>query len=589
MNSFANHRHDNLNVLEALIDRVEHTDRGKRTLGKAVRDVLLRGAATVGEGYFSAVVQDIAKVLGASLVLIGELDDEGLGVDIIAVCEDGKLTDGLSYDLRDTPCAEVLGGGCCMYPSRVTASFPKDRLLAKMGAEGYVGAPLPGSDGRPVGVLVALFREPVADPEFAFTLMLIFAARTAAELERVAREREARALEAKVLQAQRLESLGVLAGGLAHDFNNLLASMLGSADLATHKLPAEHPALEHLELIGETAADAGGLCRELLAYAGKGRFEVVKTPLSSIVSEQEKLLRASVAKDATLLLELADDTPTCSTDVSQIKQVLLNLVLNASEALTAGKGTIRVSTGLCSVDSEGIASEGIASEGIASDPTPLPLRPGPYAFLKVADTGSGMTPEVKAKLFDPFFTTKFTGRGLGLAAILGIVKGHEGSIQVHSEPGLGSCFTILLPACTEDLAAPREPREQTGWRGSGLALIVDDDPRVALVTADMLELLGFESLVAEGGVQALEIFREHSDRLAVVVLDLTMPGMSGAQVFQEMHELNDSVPVILSSGFDEQDTTQDIACQGLAGFLPKPFRMKALRECLRAAIEAHPR
>jgi two-component system, cell cycle sensor histidine kinase and response regulator CckA len=545
------------------------------SLDAAIRRLVRGGAAFVGNDFFGAIVADLSEVLGAEFVFVGRLTDDGSSVETVALWGGGQLQDNMTYALLHTPCANVVGREVCCHPRQVALEFPDDELLIEMGIEGYVGVPLFAGDGSALGIMVALYQAPVADPEFVSTLMQFFSTRTGAEMERVLREEARRRLEGKLLQSQKLESLGVLAGGLAHDFNNLLAAILGSVDLAALELPVSHSVREHLQLIGKTSEQAGELCRQLLAYAGKGRFELSDVDLSSVVSEVEQLLRASISKSAALELDLAAGLPAVRVDLAQVRQVLLNLVINASEAIGEATGTIRIVTGRVQVDESYLAAEHLqCAAGV-----------GDYVYLEVSDTGGGMSHEEIEKIFDPFYTTKFTGRGLGLAAVLGIVKGHQGIIKIYSESQQGTSFKVMFPEAESPVETEVEqPSEQ--WRGDGLALLIDDDPNVRGVGSRLLEALGFEALTAEDGAVGVRTFQEHADRVRVVLLDLTMPNMGGEEAFRELRKIRSDLPIILMSGFNQQDSISRFVGEGLAGFLQKPFRLRDVANKIQAALEA---
>ncbi len=384
-------------------------------------------------------------------------------------------------------------------------------------------------------------------------------------------EEERRRLEDRMREVQKLESLGVLAGGIAHDFNNLLLVILGNADLALHRLDPSAPARSNVEEIEGASKRAADLCRQMLAYSGRGIFDVGRCDLSEVVRDMAGMLEISISKMATLRYALAQDLPPVQVDVTQIRQVVVNLVTNASEALGGGGGTISVSTGVKACD------RACLSESFLDDDLPG----GQYVFLEVSDTGHGIDEETRRRIFDPFYTTKFTGRGLGLAVVLGIVRGHKGAIRVSSEPGRGTTFRILLPAAAGDKVVRQFAAEQdTASYGGGAVLLVDDDSCVRGVGSGMLEMLGFKVLTASNGREALEIFAKRADEIVLVVLDLTMPEMSGEEAFRAIRRLRSGMRVILSSGYDEQDVVRRFAGKGLTGFLQKPYSLGALRETL---------
>jgi PAS domain S-box-containing protein len=377
-------------------------------------------------------------------------------------------------------------------------------------------------------------------------------------------------------QAQRLESLGVLSGGIAHDFNNLLTIVMGNANLAASHLPPESPAQPYLSQIESATLRAADLTRQLLVYAGKGRMQVIELNLNRLVVEMTQLLTVSISKKAVIRYDLAPDLPGILADPSQIQQLFMNLVTNASEAVgdVAG-GLITIRTGVQKIDD--------TYTGRLLPALPLPA--GTYVTMEVSDTGCGMSPEVLERIFDPFFTTKFTGRGLGLSAMLGILRSHQGSLKVYSEVGRGSVFRLFLPAVSPDLEKPAPARPVSGWRGHGLLLLVDDDLLARTVARSMAEDLGFHVLEAADGQEALALFELRHSEIALVLMDLTMPHLDGGQAFLRMHSVNPKVPVVLTSGYSEQDVLAEFAGSGLAGFLPKPYQGSQFLDVMKRAME----
>lgn len=394
-----------------------------------------------------------------------------------------------------------------------------------------------------------------------------------------AREKE-RELERQVQHTQKLESLGVLAGGIAHDFNNLLTGILGNANLALLDLPAESPSRECLTDIETASRRAADLCRQMLAYSGKGKFVIEPIDVGRLVREMSHLLEVSISKKVRLHYDFAEDLPPILADATQIRQIVMNLITNASDAIGDSTGTITISTGLQHCSSEYLRSPFISE---------LP-PPGNYVYLEVADTGSGMDHQTKLRLFDPFFTTKFTGRGLGLSAVLGIVRGHHGAVRIYSEPGKGSTFKVLFPEQklsenhVDTAEQKREPASVPTTVGTGTVLVVDDDDTVRLAAERMIARMGFTTITARDGQEAVELFKKKQDEILCVLLDLTMPTMDGVECFQELRKLRPDVKVILSSGYNEQDATQRFTGRGLAGFVQKPYQYDLLAGKLRELL-----
>lgn len=394
--------------------------------------------------------------------------------------------------------------------------------------------------------------------------------------ERKRAEEDRLELERQVQHAQKLESLGVLAGGIAHDFNNLLAGILGNAELALLDLPVNSGARQSVELIVTTAQRAADLAKQMLAYSGKGRFVITQLNLSDAVKEMAHLLGVSVSKKAAFKYELADDLPPVQADATQIRQVIMNLITNASEAIGEGQGVITISTGVAQCDAAYLASTRLRGQH---------LEEGTYVFVEVSDNGCGMDESMQEKIFDPFFSTKFTGRGLGLSAVMGIVKGHRGTIEVRSERGRGTSFRVLLPAskATGDVVSDQQPvrREE---KVDGTVLVVDDEAGVRAVTKQLLERKGFHCLAAGNGAIAIEIFRKSAGEISCVILDLTMPDMDGFEVLTELQRIRPDVRVVMSSGYSEQELARRFRDRGVAGFIQKPFRLDALMSAVHEAL-----
>lgn len=389
-------------------------------------------------------------------------------------------------------------------------------------------------------------------------------------------EEEHRKLEQQMQHAQKLESLGVLAGGIAHDFNNILMSILGHAELAMMRMSPASAARDNLFSIEKAAQRAADLSRQMLAYSGKGRFVLENIELGELITEMVHMLEVSISKSVLLRLNLAAGLPPVEVDATQIRQVLMNLVINASEAIGEKSGVISISTGAMQCD-VGYLSSTWLDENLAE---------GLYIYIEVADTGCGMERELINKIFDPFFTTKFTGRGLGMAAVLGIVRGHRGAIKIYSEPGRGTTFKMLLPAASGHADRPSmEPGDEQLWHGKGTILLVDDEETIRALGQEMLIMLGFDVLTAANGRHALEIHRDRQNEINGVLLDLTMPHMDGEETFRELRRLNPDVRVVISSGYNEQEVIQRFLGKGLAGFIQKPYKLSTLSGALKEALE----
>ncbi len=372
-------------------------------------------------------------------------------------------------------------------------------------------------------------------------------------------------LEAQLQRAQKLESLGVLAGGIAHDFNNLLVSVLGRAELAQMCVEPDSTVRPHIDAIATTGERAAELCDQLLAYSGRGHFVIRHLDISEVVSEANQLLRVSISKRATLEYRLEDELPAIEADPSQLRQIIVNLITNASEALGDAGGRISVATGQLHCDELQLRQAILSA-----------AEPGDFVYLEVNDTGCGMDERTQQRLFDPFFSTKFTGRGLGMAGVLGIVRGHKGAIMLRSAPGKGSRFRVLFPAVRG--RAGEAQRRQLPIRNldtKGAILLADDDETVRYTSREMLKRVGAEVVEAEDGQEALELFEAQPDRFVGAVLDLTMPRLGGLEAAQALRELRPDLPIVLVSGYSKTEFAKLAQEQGMA-FVQKPFHMEAL-------------
>jgi nitrogen-specific signal transduction histidine kinase/CheY-like chemotaxis protein len=379
--------------------------------------------------------------------------------------------------------------------------------------------------------------------------------------------------QAALNQAQRLESLGLLAGGVAHDFNNLLVAMLSQTSLALAKLPEAHIAKTHIVKAVNAADRAADLTRQMLAYSGRGQFEVKPLDLNKLIQENLHLFRTAVSKNVQITSDLDDDLPLIEADSGQMQQVVMNLILNAAQATAAQSGVVNVSTNI----------ERLSENQIAWQYGQKPLPAGNYVTLCVQDTGQGMDEETLAKIFDPFFTTKKTGRGLGLSAVLGIIRGHNGGLRVCSEPGKGTTFQLYFPAVSDSNYISEQVTTTMKTTPNNITiLIIDDEDPVREAVVDILSMAGMRVLTAVNGQEGIATYKQHMPNIQLVLLDLSMPGLSGAETFRELIKIDPQVKVVLSSGYSK-DSLQD-QFEGIVGFMPKPFDMDTLLTQVRESL-----
>ncbi|VTR99722.1 ATP-binding protein [Tuwongella immobilis] len=439
--------------------------------------------------------------------------------------------------------------------------FQQYRIIRPDGEVRWVdsqGAYLPASADHPARIMGVM--EDITDRKIAAEMRFRF--------------------DQNIRETQKLESLGVMAGGIAHDFNNLLTTMLGYANLIRADLPKHSPLLEWLEEIEKSANRAADLCKQMLAYAGKGRYEVGPRDLSKLVRESVQLLRLSISKQANLTLNLASGIPAIQADPNQLRQVVMNLVMNASDALGDRAGEIQITTKLAMIRQDDLHQMVLGE-----------LRyPGAYVQLEVRDNGCGMDAETRAKIFEPFFTTKFTGRGLGLAAVVGILRAHGGAMEVQSTPGEGTTFRLIFPP-SERTALPPSPAPSiapppAATPVSGCLLLAEDEESIRKLASLVTKSLGWEVLEASDGDEAMTLFDANQDRVRVVLLDLLMPQRNGREVYDLIRARFPRLPILMMSGYTELEFDEYFITDPCTGFLQKPFTRATLAHQLTQVLQS---
>jgi len=394
--------------------------------------------------------------------------------------------------------------------------------------------------------------------------------------ERIAAQRREEQMKAQMVRTERLESLAVMAGGIAHDFNNLLSAILGNADVALYDLPKDHPATSPLRDIINASRTAADICARMLTYSGKQRAPAEPLSITPLTDELCQALRVRLGAKARLMTLHHHPEARVQGDAAQIRQVLMNLVLNASEALGDDGGQIIVQTRV-----QALRRAQLDDTELGADCTP-----GEYLQIEVRDTGHGMSQDVADRIFDPFFSTKFTGRGLGLASVLGVLRAHKGTIHLKSEKGVGTTFTVSIPLhdTTPHHVIPTPMSDPLPVRHRGTILVVDDVQTVRAVAERMLRRLGYSTRTVEHGRAAVDYVRKHPGVLQAVLLDLTMPEMDGETAFHLIREVEPELPIILMTGYTRSQVSESFSEMDMAGFLAKPFAFQQLRMVLREAL-----
>jgi signal transduction histidine kinase/CheY-like chemotaxis protein len=387
--------------------------------------------------------------------------------------------------------------------------------------------------------------------------------------------RAVEAAEARLRETAKLESLGVLAGGIAHDFNNLLVGMMGNSALALDILGPQSPVRDLLNGVLSASEKAASLTRQMLAYSGRGNFVIEQVDLSTLTAEILPLISSSIHRSISIQTRFQADLPAVEGDRSQLQQIVMNLILNAAEACGTGPGHVNVSTNIRRLEQPMPQPYGLP-----------PISPGDFVVFQVRDTGCGMDAATEARIFDPFFTTKFTGRGLGLSAVLGIVRAHRGAVSIDSTPGRGTVFEVLFPAGAVPVRASGDSLSTPdAVGGSGVILIVDDEKIVRQLAHATLTRCGYDVLVAEDGRAAVDLFARESHRVSAVVLDVTLPDMSGDEAMTRLREIHPRVKVIVSSGFSQSEAVERFRGHALDGFLQKPYKSRELASLVKETLD----
>jgi signal transduction histidine kinase/CheY-like chemotaxis protein len=386
-------------------------------------------------------------------------------------------------------------------------------------------------------------------------------------------EEEKSRLEAQFQQTQKLESLGVLAGGIAHDFNNILSIILGHCYILEEDIDSEIDRKSHIRHISKSAGRAADLCRQMLSYAGKSELNQTSVNLWLLIDENVKMLQSAIKKNISIKLDLTVDVPEIIGDNAQIQQVVMNLIINAAEAIADGNGTISIA----------LRKACIFENHTENDFLGCMIPPGSYACLTIADNGCGMDPDTRKRIFEPFFTTKFTGRGLGMSAVLGIIKSHNGSLQLSSSPGAGSMFKVYFPLNEASGRFESSSRSTAVLYKmmQGTVLLVDDEEGLRVIGSALLKAMGFSVITAADGNEALEIFQIRGNTIDLVLLDLIMPGTDGREVYRKLRAISPAIPIVMSSGYyteaEMSVTTDD---DEYAAVIQKPYKSEQLRTVL---------
>ncbi|MBU1568373.1 MAG: PocR ligand-binding domain-containing protein [Proteobacteria bacterium] len=525
------------------------------------------------EDFFKALVMFLTELLRIDSACVCLLEADGLSAQTVAVFQDGRFLDNLTYFLQGTPCGTTVGETIYCCPERVRHLFPNDELLQEIVAESYVGTTLWNSQGKKIGLITVIGRQVLDSPDLAESILKLVANRTASEFERRVAEHERAILQTQLIQAQKMESVGRLAGGVAHDFNNMLGVILGHVELAEEQINPADPLLQDLHEIKNAAIRSADLTRQLLAFARKQTISPKVLDLNNTVESSLNMLRRLIGEDINLAWLPGNGLWPVKIDPTQIDQILANLTVNARDAI-AGVGRITIETDNLVLDDDYCADH-------------MGFLPGSYVLMMVSDDGCGMDKETREHAFEPFFTTKEIGKGtgLGLATIYGIVKQNSGFINVYSEPGKGTTFRILLPKYVGKARLEQDKPAEAMQQGQETILLVEDEPSILQLGKRMLEGMGYQVLAAATPGEALQMAEQHSGTIHLLLTDVIMPEMNGRDLAKRLLSLYPQMARMFMSGY----TADVIAHHGVLDvgvqFIQKPFSKAELSAKVREALK----
>lgn len=532
------------------------------------------GYLRANEDFFESLARYLAQSLGMDFVCIDKLLGDNLTAKTVAVYHNGRFEDNVEYSLKDTPCGEVVGKNVCSFTKGVRHLFPNDAVLQDMNAESYVGITLWGFDGKPIGLIAVIGLKPLVNSKIAESILKIVGIRAAGELERRRTNEEYLKLEQQFMQAQKMEAIGRLAGGVAHDFNNMLGVILGYTDLILDGLTPENDYYDDMSEIQKAAERSKDLTQQLLAFSRQQTIALKPVDLSIMVFDIEKTLKRLIGEEINLILNIEDNLWKIHSDASQMNQILINLAVNAKDAMPDG-GTLFIEL-----------------SNIHYDPDLIMLNPSTekdrYVLISVSDTGQGIDKEILPNIFEPFFTTKGLGQGtgLGLSTIYGIVRQNLGYIHVSSEPGLGTTFKIFIPAMSDESEIKngdaKTPAEIP--KGEGLILLVEDDAMMLKMTKMMLGKAGYKIIAFQSPEEALVFCSSNGKKIDLLLTDVVMPGMTGKDLSIKLKQKMPDMKVIYMSGY----TADIITSKGILGdsvnFIQKPFTSSDLARKIRRIL-----
>jgi len=551
-------------LLQAIIRDVSEKKQAEKELDK----IYTLATTFHGQELFDKAAKALAEMLSMSYVSIGEV--RGQEVHSLTFYRKGDTDHNVVHSLISSPFEKVFSQkNTCIYPENVSHHYPNDPTLRSWNIQAFVGVPMFDSRREVIGIVSLLDEQPHEFSDHDKRIISVIAQRLASELEMLARRKREEQLSEQLAQSQKMESLGTLAGGVAHDFNNILGAVIGYTSLIKKRIAADEQISRYLEAIEKSAQRAASLSKQLLSFSHKAHGEIKPVSVNELIQDTIHIIASSFPKDIAIETNLAQSLPQVLGDQNLLGQVVMNLCINARDAVAErsdrGEGKIIISTSPFSANAGFIDLH-------------LSAAPGEYVCLTVKDNGIGMEPEVRSRIFEPFYTTKGKGggTGLGLSMVYGIVRNHSGFIDVYTEVNKGTEFRIFLPAAA-DLQEEITTKTDELLRGNGeVVMIVEDEPMLRDLVADVLKEQGYRVLVASHGKEALELFDAGKEKVDLVILDMIMPEMDGQATFRALRKLNPFLKVLISSGFSQDNSVQRLLSDGAVGFVGKPYQTEDL-------------
>ncbi len=566
-----------LRELVLLRDHEEQASGGtgeEAELWRILSAIVLGTATSVGDEFFATIVRELTEASGYSTGLVGELVGRDK-IRTLAVWSHGTLIDNFEYDVAGTPCANVVTQGTCFYPSSVCDRFPEDYDLRDMGAESYLGTPIKDTGGTTHGLLALIGDAPHTQSVVAESMLAIVAVRAGAELGRLRAERKSETAATQLRQAQKLESLGLLAGGIAHDFNNLLTVIIANAEVVSESAamiptnPAVDAVRHGIEEIMSAGVRGATMTKQLLAFSRTGGGGPTIINLGELIQSSQQLLVGFLPETIELKVAVDPETLNIVAERGQIDQVLMNLVLNARDAMPDG--------GTLFIECRNVHLDGRHAE------THVGAQAGMHVQLRVTDTGTGIDPEIVDMIFDPLFTSKPEGTGLGLATVSAVVSRAGGHIILETSPQQGAVFTINLPATGQRCAADTDsPVNESHESGRGTILFCDDEPQIRHTMCQYLRQAGYFVIDAGDGQAGLEQAETFDQPIDLLISDVVMPNMGGPELAAKLRTRQPGIAVLLVSGHTGDQLDRSGLDLSTTSFLQKPFRPS---ELLRRARE----